>query len=128
MSEDYVLDSSAVICLLGKEQGFAKVQELARHAVISTVNLSEVISKLQERGGTDDIIAETLADLALNTVEFDTSQAYVAGTLRNVTRSRGLSLGDRACLALAAERDGIAVTTDRAWGELEGIGRVLVIR
>jgi ribonuclease VapC len=128
MSEDYVLDSSAVICLLGKEQGFAKVQELARHAIISTVNLSEVISKLQERGGTDDIIAETLADLALNTVEFDTSQAYLAGTLRNVTRSRGLSLGDRACLALAASRGAIAVTTDKAWKDFDNIARILLVR
>jgi ribonuclease VapC len=128
MSEAYVLDSSAVICLLGNEHGFQLVQDIAEQAVISAVNLAEVVAKLQERGGSKEDIIASLDDLHLNIISFDQSQALHAGLLRNVTRIRGLSLGDRACLALAASRKAIAVTTDKAWAELAGIPQVLVVR
>jgi ribonuclease VapC len=128
MSEAYVLDSSAVIALLGNEKGANIIDELLPHATISTVNLAEVISKLQERGGADDAIDLALADLNLQTIDFDAGQANMTGKLRNSTRAKGLSLGDRACLALAASRGAIAVTTDRAWDNIASVARVLVVR
>jgi ribonuclease VapC len=128
MSDHYVLDSSAVMCLLGNEPGAAQVRKVIEQAVISTVNLSEIISKLQERGGTDDEIDASLDDLTLTVISFDRSQADLAGKLRMATRSQGLSLGDRACIALAIQTNAIAVTTDRAWRDLDDIARVLVIR
>jgi ribonuclease VapC len=128
MNDRYVLDSSAVIALLGRERGAEAIDAVLQESVISTVNLAEVISKLQERGGSDEEIHASLADLDLKVVSFDTEQANMTGKMRNVTRTRGLSLGDRACLALAASRGATAVTTDKAWKDFEQVARVLVVR
>jgi ribonuclease VapC len=128
MSDRYVLDSSAVIALLGREKGAEDIDAVLTNAVISTINLAEVISKLQERGGSDQAIDDSLADLNLTVISFDIEQANKAGKMRNITRARGLSLGDRACLALAASRGATAVTTDKAWKDFEQVARVLVVR
>jgi ribonuclease VapC len=128
MNESYVLDSSAVIALLGRERGAEAIDAVLQESVISTVNLAEVISKLQERGGSDEEIDASLADLDLTVISFDIEQANKAGKMRNTTRARGLSLGDRACLALAASRGATAVTTDKAWKDFEQIAQVLVVR
>ena len=128
MNERYVLDSSAVLCLIDEELGSEKVASILAGSMISAVNLAEVVAKLQERGGTDAMIDASMADLDVEIVDFDTAQAVATGKLRNLTRSRGLSLGDRACLALAASRDAIAVTTDRAWQNLNDVTRVLLVR
>ena len=71
------------------------------HAAISAVNLSEVQAKLVERGTAAELAWSSLVDLDLDVVDFDAAQAKVAGDLRSLTRAQGLSLGDRACLALA---------------------------
>jgi ribonuclease VapC len=128
MNDRYVLDSSAVIALLGNEKGADDIDAVLPNAVISTVNLAEVISKLQERGGSDQAIDDSLADLNLTVISFDSEQANKAGKMRNITRARGLSLGDRACLALAASRGATAVTTDKAWKDFEQVAQVLVVR
>ena len=91
------------------------VLELLPNAVISSVNLAEVVTKLTDRGSAEEIIDSALASLNLTVIEFDESTARLAGLLRKTTRSRGLSLGDRACLALAQERGLTAVTADAAW-------------
>jgi ribonuclease VapC len=61
-------------------------------------------------------------------VDLDQNQALVAGALRKQTRSKGLSLGDRACLALAKSTGRIALTADRAWADLDVDVKVEVIR
>lgn len=119
MSDAYVLDASALLAALGGEPGAERVRALLPSARIGSVNLSEVVAKLHERGVPDAVIDEILVDLDLTVVPFDAATARRAGLLRGATRAAGLSLGDRACLALAAERDAVAVTTDRAWGELD---------
>ncbi|MFT3670830.1 type II toxin-antitoxin system VapC family toxin [Aestuariivirga sp.] len=127
MSETYVLDASAILCLLFKEPGADAVESLLSDAVVSTVNYAEAVSKLYERGiGTDDVAA-ILAEFRPDTVDFDLEQAISAAALRPLTKARGLSLGDRACLALAAARNATAVTTDRAWADVPGV-RVMVLR
>lgn len=128
MSDTYVLDASAVICLIDEEAGWDIVNGLLSRAVISAVNVAEVVAKLQERGGTDAMINAGLADLNVPTVNFDHAQAVLSGKLHNATRSHGLSLGDRACLALAASRGAVAVTTDQAWKDLTGIARIKLVR
>lgn len=50
------------------------------------------------------------------------------GKLRARTRSRTLSLGDRACRALAAARRVSAVTVDRGWAGLDVGMEVVVAR
>ena len=111
----YALDSSALIALFNSEPGGELVQNLADEAVLSTVNLAEVTTKIVEwgidRGKLDRVLAEGKFDI----VPFSESQARLCGELRRPTKSRGLSLGDRACLALAQERGLTAVTADAAW-------------
>ncbi|MDH7975044.1 type II toxin-antitoxin system VapC family toxin [Sphingomonas sp. AR_OL41] len=114
----YVLDASALLAAILGERGARTVEAHFADACISAVNLSEVVAKLSERGVPDESIHESLSDLDLDVRDFDTAQALRAGALRNLTRSKGLSLGDRACLALAGELDAVALTTDAAWVDI----------
>ena len=115
----YMLDASAVLAMMLDEAGGDQVRERLASSQISTVNLSEVVAKLQEGGVPDEVITSSLAELNFDVLAFDQSQAVRAGLLRASTRSNGLSLGDRACLSAAKSCNAVAATTDRAWGKLE---------
>jgi ribonuclease VapC len=95
---------------------------------MSAANYAEVISKLIDSGATAaDAVAAT-RDLSIEIAPLDAETAADAGGLRAVTGSRGLSLGDRACLALA-RREGLPVlTADRAWAGLDIGVEVVLIR
>lgn len=111
----YALDCSAVLALLRNEPGADVVLSVLPEAIISSVNLAEVVTKLVDRNATNEAIDAALWSLNLVVVDFEPQTARLAGELRRATRSRGLSLGDRACLALAQERGLTAVTADAAW-------------
>lgn len=115
----YVLDASALLAAMLGERGAQAVEAHFADACISAVNLSEVVAKLAERSVPTDSIQESLSDLDLDVRDFDTAQALRAGHLRKLTKAKGLSLGDRACLALAAELKATALTTDAAWTEID---------
>lgn len=115
----YVLDASALLCVLFDEPGAEHVSERLTGALISAINYSEVIAKLVDRGAPAEEIVSIMADLDVGIVPVDRHQGELAGMLRKATRDIGLSLGDRACLALALTRRAIALTTDRAWAELD---------
>jgi PIN domain nuclease of toxin-antitoxin system len=115
---EVVLDASALMAVLREEPGAAAVEAVLDHAAISAVNLSEVQAKLVERGTAAELAWSSLVDLDLEVIDFDVSQARVAGDLRSLTRAQGLSLGDRACLALAQALGLPAMTADRAWAGL----------
>ncbi len=124
-----VLDASALLALLGNEPGSMQVATaISNGAAISAVNLAEVVAKLQERGASEAVIRATLMPLTLTVVAFDADLAYATGLLRTATRPAGLSLGDRACLALAQRLGVSALTTDRAWATLGLPIAVTVIR
>lgn len=113
-----VVDASALLALIFDEEGAAKVRRSIDGALISAVNATEVVSTLTDRGMLDTD-AEWLVDrLVPNIIPFDASQAFLAGSLRVSTRQLGLSLGDRACLALAMTLGEIALTADRLWTKL----------
>ncbi len=115
---DAVLDASAVLAVLQGEAGADHVVELGSGATVSAVNLSEVVAKLAEQRLPEATIREALDELDLAVEPFDRDTAVAAGLLRPRTRDAGLSLADRACLALA-ERLGLpVVTADRRWAEL----------
>jgi PIN domain nuclease of toxin-antitoxin system len=116
---EIVLDASALMAVLREEPGAAAVEAVLDHAAISAVNLSEVQAKLVERGAAVETAWSSLVDLDLEVVDFDAAQARLAGDLRALTRARGLSLGDRACLALARTLGLPAMTADRAWAGLK---------
>ena len=107
-----------MLALLNAEPGHETVTQALPGAVISAVNLAEVIGKLADATVPAAAIDRALAALDLEVVDFDVDQAREAGLMRPDTRASGLSLGDRACLALALARGAPALTTDRAWAAL----------
>ncbi len=127
MSE-FVLDASALLALLNAEPGADAVFAALGQASISAVNFSEVIAKLAENGMPEDAIHEALDALGLEVVSFDNEQSFAAGLLRPLTKAFGLGLGDRACIALSKSRNAVALTTDRAWQNLNLGAVVQIIR
>ena len=122
-----VLDASALLVALNAERGADAVARVLPGAAISAVNLSEVVAKLVERGMPPREIRSALDALGLDIHPFDRELAYLAGQLRGRTRSRGLSLGDRACLALGLRLALPVLTADRGWTELGLDLRVQVV-
>jgi PIN domain nuclease of toxin-antitoxin system len=116
---EIVLDASAVLAVIHEEAGANKVEPHLGAACISAVNVSEVVSKLQDRGLTDAEIEEIFMTLDLDVRSHDASLAIATGLLRNATRAAGLSLGDRACLALGAALQARILTADQAWRKLK---------
>lgn len=112
MSSKVVLDASALLCLLNDEPGAERVIEVLTRCVIGTTNLAEVVSKLRERGLSLDEVREALGGLHLDVRPLSTAQAFIIGDLRPATKALGLSLGDRACLALAIDLQAEMFTTD----------------
>ena len=86
---------------------------------MSAVNLSEVVERLSDRGLPEEAIGAAIGLLDLSCAAFDDDAAFAAGLLRRVSRSVGLSLGDRACLALGRERNLPVLTADRAWSGID---------
>ena len=122
------LDASALLAFLLRERGHERVGELLPAACISTVNFSEVLGRFARVGQDVTIIAKKLLSTPLELVEFSTQQAILAAALVPATRHEGLSLGDRACLALARERRVRAVTADEALLGLQVGVEIEVIR
>jgi ribonuclease VapC len=115
---DVVFDSSALLALILHEPG-GNLDGLLDRAVISAVNLAEVRTKLIDLEKLEEVSVE--ADLrALIRVEpFTEQQAVIAAKLRSSTKSFGLSLGDRACIALAIDRGLEVYTSDGKWSKIE---------
>lgn len=121
-----VLDASAVLALLKGEPGGAKVAGALADAMISVVNLTEVVSHFAHLGMPVEEIENMLGALPLTLVAADTPLAWEAGRLRAVTSVAGLSLGDRYCLALA-KREGVpAWTADKVWKTIAAAAGVKV--
>ena len=113
-----VLDASAVLAVINAEPGAEHVVELLDGALLCAVNHAEVMTKLAEKGISRDLARSTVLKIGIQVVEFGIDLADRTGELRPQTRHLGLSLADRACLALA-EREGVAaVTGDRKWSKL----------
>lgn len=118
-----VLDASALLALLQEEPGADLVEERLDGAVMSTVNLSEVIQKAEQHGADTEGLEYDLEALGLGFVDFDVRAARIAAGLWSA--GSGLSLGDRACLALAKARRGTAITADGRWKRLGTAIRVI---
>jgi ribonuclease VapC len=123
-----VLDASVVLALAFMEPGWDAVLWGQDDLCISSVCLVEVVSKLLDRWPAGADIHAFLDPLAVTIAPLTDKQALVAGLLRQSTRSKGLSLGDRCCLALAKELRAPVMTADRAWVGLDVGVEVRVIR
>lgn len=116
---DIVLDSSAVLALLNEEPGAERVETVLDQALLSAVNLAEIVSKLVEKGATPEDVNLVIGALSCRIINLDRRDAVRTGLLRHQTRSKGLSLGDRACLALALRHGASVLTTDRVWKDID---------
>lgn len=116
---EVVLDASAILASINQEPGGAEVDELLEDAWMSAVNLAEVVGKLVDNGSTVERAIEIAGGLSCRIAPLDEAGALATGALRAVTRPHGLSLGDRACLALARREGCVALTTDRAWAQVD---------
>jgi PIN domain nuclease of toxin-antitoxin system len=116
---DVVVDSSVVLALLFGEKGADSITAKIGDAMISSVNLTEVVSRLLDEGRPEADTLASIGSLALYIVDFTEDLAIEAGLLRAATKRFGFSLGDRACLA-TARREGLpALTCDRRWSDVE---------
>ncbi|HYL14379.1 MAG TPA: type II toxin-antitoxin system VapC family toxin [Terriglobales bacterium] len=124
-----VLDASAILAVLNREAGADKLTpQLLSAATSSTVNLAEVQGKLVDSGlSSRDAWEATLSPIREPTA-FSAEHARTAGSLIAQTRALGLSLGDRACLALGLALKVPVYTADRSWRKLKLGVRIHVIR
>lgn len=125
-----VLDASAVLARLQDEPGAHIVDAALERGtcVISAVNLAEVGARLSDRGASPAAVSAGLAALPLAVVAFDEATALATAALRPSTRQAGLSLGDRACIALAESLGVPVITCDLAWQDLSLAVPVLLAR
>ncbi len=114
-----VLDASAILALLFEEPGAENLtDEILDTAVVSTVNLAEVQSKLVKMGHDPEEAWNDSLSVA-PAEHYTPEQAKIAGTLIRTTQPLGLSLGDRSCLALAMALHAEVYTTEKAWKNLK---------
>jgi PIN domain nuclease of toxin-antitoxin system len=123
-----ILDASALLALLNFEPGAEIVRSALPDVAISIVNLAEVLTKGVERGAQVDRAMEQVRALGIPVEPFDEAQAMIAAELRRLTVRGGLSIGDRACLALATVKNAEVLTTDRVWKSLPHGVNVTLIR
>jgi ribonuclease VapC len=110
-----VLDASAVLALMHGARGQEVVAAALPGALLASVNLAEVVAKLVDRGMPAERAYAGVVAFGIHVAPFDADLAVLAGELRGATRSAGLSLGDRCCLALAQGRGAPVLTTEAAW-------------
>jgi len=127
---DVVLDASALLAMINAEPGGDRVVSYMaeRSCVASSVNVAEVVARLSDHGGSGPAIVAIIEGLGIDIRAFGEEDAIGCGLLRPAARSAGLSLGDRACIALARKLRVPAVTADRAWVGLVPAVDVEVIR
>lgn len=115
-----VFDSSAILSIYYNEPGKRKVLRLLDRSepLISAPNACEVFTKLIEGGLNEGEALESFDGLEIKVVDFDTELALRTAALRPATRTFGLSMGDRSCLALAIRENAMAVTADKNWASV----------
>ena len=113
-----VLDASAILAYVHDETGSEVVGSAIDGGLVSTVNWSEVLQKAIQLEIDTIGMRDDFASIGLQFVAFDIAQAEIAGVIWSQTRHCGLSLADRACLALAMHQQVAVLTADRAWGDL----------
>ena len=124
-----VLDASAILAVIGQEAGHEALSpDLLSRAIASTVNIAEVQGKLVDRGWAADEAWEDAISPIREIITFTEEHARIAGGMSGQTRPLGLSLGDRACLALGIALKSPVYTADKSWKKLRIDLRIECIR
>jgi PIN domain nuclease of toxin-antitoxin system len=124
-----ILDASALITLLSEEKGHEVVASILPKSIMSSVNVAEVAKFLiEKRGLSKEEVSNIIHSLIEKIMLFDTKLALTSADIISQTKSLGLSLGDRACLALAISTGYTVYSSDRIWSQLELDCKIVVIR
>ena len=114
-----VLDASALLAYLRREPGWEQVLEaFTGTTTMTTVNFGEVAGWLVRNGADEAAVRGLRNGLVFPLTPVDDDLCIRAALLEPRTRSKGLGIGDRLCLALAVRSDAVAVTADAAWQEI----------
>jgi len=132
MTTKIVLDASSVIALINREKGCEIVEKYLEDSIISTVNFAEVIAVVNRelfKTEADQIEGlKLITDTLPQIIDFDVNQAIISGEFDSITKKYGLSLGDRACLALAKYKNIPVLTADKTWSKLNLGIKIKLIR
>lgn len=125
-----ILDTSALLAYLFEEEGADKVAPILEEGrgVIGSANYAELVTKLVDENMPMEEILAVISSLELEFIPQDEQQARLTGELRAVSKKFGLSLGDRACLALGLVTGLPIMTADQAWQEIPVKINLLIIR
>ena len=123
-----VLDASALIAAMYLEKGADLVKKHIDNALISTVNLTEVIENMLSRGVLVSDARKIIDELSIKTIDYTEEHTFIAAGLRKPNKHKGLSLGDRACLALAMAEKLTVLTADKAWKDIDIDIKIQLIR
>jgi len=118
MSEKAILDASALLALIQEEPGSNVIKPLLKNSVMSTVNVAEVLTSLQRVNILPEEGLDYISLLINEIVDFDVDQAKEAADLYSKVKHKGLSLGDRACLALGLKYKAKIYTADKVWKDI----------
>jgi PIN domain nuclease of toxin-antitoxin system len=129
-SDQYViLDASALITLLSEEKGNETVASVLPKSVMSSVNIAEVAKFLiEKRNLNKEEVSNIIQSLIETIIPFDTQLALISADIVSHTKALGLSLGDRACLALAISTGYTVYSSDRIWSKLDLGCKIVLIR
>ena len=127
-SKSYLLDASALLAAIHNELGGELVQQIIEESAVSSVNWSEVLQKLNRAGADTQAITAALKALGLEIIGFNDDDASIAASLWPETKSLGLSLADRACLATGRRLKLTVVTADKVWEALNTEQSIKLIR
>jgi PIN domain nuclease of toxin-antitoxin system len=114
-----VLDASALLALIKNETGGNIVENLLGSIVMSSVNISEVASILLDSSMVLEECKDVIEPFIDSIISFDSKLSFATASLKKLTKHKGLSLGDRACIALGIFLDLPVYTADKAWAELK---------
>jgi ribonuclease VapC len=112
---DCVLDASAVLAVLLKEPGADIVRPHLPGAMISAVNVAEIINRRLKNGESLERNAQVVGSLQMRIVDFDFEQAVMSASFKPYARIANLSLADRACLSLGLLRNVPVLTAEQNW-------------
>lgn len=129
-----VLDASALLAVVRDEPGATTVTEaIANGAAVSVFNWTEVLSVIAAGGDDPRRVPERLrmyetCGASIRIESPSANECIAIARLRPITKLQGLSLADRACLALASRLGAPALTADRSWTAAEVDADVQLIR
>lgn len=114
-----IFDTSALFAIINKEKGYELAESVLAKSSMSSVNVSEVVAVLTRAGLTPRDIREIIEESIPYIIDFDEEIAFTAGVIISESKSLGLSLGDRACIATGMVKGMEIYTADQVWTKLD---------